>query len=214
MYNKLSTCRPNSSILQQPLRDATGAAPGLRPGVFVDRDGTLNIEHGYLREPSLVELLPHAAEAIALLNAAAIPVIIITNQSGIGRGLITLAEFDAVNQALWDALQHEGAYYDALYYCPHDPTIEPRCFCRKPQPGLLLQAAADLGLDLARSFLIGDKVSDVLAGRSAGSRSVLVLTGFGELARQQLATGNARPDHIAKDLFAATLFVRNCLLQA
>ena len=173
----------------------------------MDRDGTLNIDRGYLRDPAEVKLLPGSGEALALLNSADIPVAIITNQSGIGRGIITVTEFEAVNQAVWDALQVYGAHYDGLYYCPHNPTVEPSCPCRKPQVGLLLQAAVDLKLDLARSYVVGDKRSDIEAGIAVGSRTVLVLTGFGKLAHQEMENNGIHPDYIANDLFAACSWI-------
>ena len=202
--------RPESLDLKQSideLQRTIACDDRLQPAVLVDRDGTLIVERGYLRSPSKAKLLPGASEALALLNRSQMPVVVITNQSAIGRGIITLTEFESVNQALWDALQVAGAYYDGLYYCPHDPTVKPSCLCRKPQAGLLLQAAADLKLDLARSYVIGDKRSDIEAGVATGSRTVLVLTGFGESTRQELGKGGYRPDRIADDLLDACRWI-------
>lgn len=201
---------PQSLTLRQTideLQSKIACARGSRPGVIVDRDGTINLERGYLNDPAEVKLLPGSGEALALLNAADIPIVIITNQSGIGRGIITLAEFESVNQTMWDALQVHGARYDGLYYCPHDPTVEPSCTCRKPRVGLLLQAAVDLRLDLSRSYVVGDKRSDIETGKAAGSHTVLVLTGFGLLTRQELESSGVQPDYIADDLLDACRWI-------
>jgi D-glycero-D-manno-heptose 1,7-bisphosphate phosphatase len=202
--------RPQSLNLRQTvdaLQRKIACAHGSRPGVIVDRDGTINLERGYLHDPAEVKLLPGSGEALALLNAADIPVVIITNQSGIGRGIITTAEFESVNQMIWDALQVHGAHYDGLYYCPHDPTVEPSCSCRKPRAGLLLQAAVDLRLDLSRSYDVGDKRSDIEAGKAVGNHTVLVLTGFGLLARQELESSGVQADYIADDLLDACRWI-------
>jgi len=202
--------RPQSLNLRQTideLQSKMTCAHGSRPGVIVDRDGTLNLDRGYLHDPAEVKLLPGSGEALALLNAANIPVVIITNQSGIGRGIITMAEFESVNQTIWDTLQVHGAHYDGLYYCPHNPSVEPSCSCRKPQAGLLLQAAVDLRLDLSRSYVVGDKRSDIEAGKAVGSYTVLVLTGFGLLARHELESSDVHPDYIADDLLDACRWI-------
>lgn len=181
---------------------------GLRPAVFLDRDGTINEEKGYLCTPEAVTLLPTVCKAIALLNAHNIPVIVITNQSALGRGLMSRAEFDAVNAALWEALQAGGAHYDALYYCPHVPDLIPPCPCRKPCPGLLLQAAVDFNIDLLRSYIIGDKQSDLDAGYAAGCHTLLVRTGCGEVTYQTLKAQLWQPDYIAKTLLEAVEWIR------
>ncbi len=185
---------------------------GLRSAVFLDRDGTINEEHGYLREPEAVTLLPTVCEALAQLNVLSIPVIIVTNQSALGRGLMSKAEFEAVNAALWRALQACGTHYDALYYCPHTPDCEPLCACRKPQPGLLLQAAEDFNLDLSRSYIIGDKQSDLDAGYAAGCRAVLVRTGFGEETYRALPQQPQQPDYVAATLLEAVQWITRDIL--
>lgn len=180
---------------------------GLRSAVFLDRDGTINAEQGYLREPQAVRLLPTVCEALTLLNALNIPVIVVTNQSALGRGLMSEVEFDAVNTALWQALQACHVHYDALYYCPHPPDLVPPCACRKPCPGLLLQAAADLNLDLSRSYMIGDKQSDLDAGYAAGCHTILVRTGFGEITYKALVQQPRQPDCVAATLLEAAQWV-------
>ncbi|HYG57567.1 MAG TPA: HAD family hydrolase, partial [Symbiobacteriaceae bacterium] len=150
-----------------------------RWGVFLDRDGTVNADPGYLHDPDQLRLLPGAAEAIARLNRRGVPVILVTNQAGIARGLYTETDFWRVQERLSGELGKAGARLDAVYFCPHHPdgTVLPYrvvCQCRKPRPGMLLRAAAEHGLDLSTSFMIGDRPSDVQAGASAGCRTVLV----------------------------------------
>lgn len=139
------------------------AAP--RPALFADRDGTLIVDVGYPRDPALVEPLPGAIDALRELQAR-FALVIISNQSGIGRGRITWAEARAVHDRVIDVFGRAGVGFAGAYYCPHAP--DAGCPCRKPAPGLLLDAARELGLDLATSIMVGDKPSDLAAGRAAG----------------------------------------------
>lgn len=173
--------------------------------VFIDRDGTITEEVGYVNHPRRLRLLPRAAEAIRRLNRVGLPAVLVTNQSGIARGYFDEPMLRRVN----GALEAAGASLRACYVCPHHPRegappFRHDCDCRKPKPGLLLRAAADLGVDLERSWMIGDKPSDIEAGHAAGTRTVLVLTGYGlgewEYRR---AVFPVAPDHVAEDLLAA-----------
>jgi D-glycero-D-manno-heptose 1,7-bisphosphate phosphatase len=184
-----------------------------RPAVFIDRDGTLTDEVGYVNHPSRLRLLPRSAEAIRRLNAARVPAVVVTNQAGIARGYFSADVLAAVNDALVAQLAQAGARLDGIYVCPHHPTEgEPpyraRCECRKPKPGLLRQAAAELSLDLIRSTMIGDKPSDLLPGRDVGAAGVLVLTGYGrgewEYRREHF---EVKPDHVADDLLDAVEWI-------
>lgn len=156
----------------------------LRPAVFLDRDGVLIEDAHFVGERDRVRLIPGSAEAVAQLNRAGWPVVVVTNQSGVARGRFTEADVAAVHAHLAELLTSYGARVDAFHYCPHHPEADlaeyrQPCDCRKPRPGLLLQAAAGLGLDLAASWMIGDRVSDLEAGAAAGCRTVLVRTGYG-----------------------------------
>ena len=169
--------------------------------VFLDRDGTINKEVGYLDDPHEWLLLPGAAQAIRLLNQAGVPAILVTNQSALARGYISPARLSEIHTAMADSLAEYGAYLDAIYYCPHHP--DEGCRCRKPQPGMLQSAAGDLAIDLERSFLVGDKLSDLEAGRRARCRVVLVLTGLGGREQARANAAGFRPDHTAPTLLAA-----------
>jgi D-glycero-D-manno-heptose 1,7-bisphosphate phosphatase len=168
-----------------------------RPAAFLDRDGVLNVDHGYTFRPDDLELIPTAAAAVRLLNEAGYYVIVVTNQSGVARGLYPEAAVKLFNAHLQDALLADGARIDAFYYCPHHPdgTIKElaiRCHCRKPQPGLLEQAARDWPIDLGRSFLIGDKDRDLAAAQAFHIRGVKFDAKAGtleDLVRKQLAPG-------------------------
>jgi D-glycero-D-manno-heptose 1,7-bisphosphate phosphatase len=157
-----------------------GAGAG-RPAVFLDRDGTL-IEHvPYLSDPALVRVLPGAAEALVRFRRAGFACVLVTNQSAIGRGMLTLERLEEIHAELDRHLAVRGATLDAIYYCPVAPESDERtlveCPDRKPGPGMLLRAAAERQLDLSASWMVGDLISDVLAGLNAGCRSILVHSG-------------------------------------
>jgi D-glycero-D-manno-heptose 1,7-bisphosphate phosphatase len=184
-----------------------------RPAVFVDRDGTLTEEVGYVNHPSRLRVQPRSAEAIRRLNGAGVAAVVVTNQAGIARGYFSTEVLAAVNAALVSQLKDGGAYLDGIYVCAHHPTEgEPpyrmECDCRKPKPGLLRRAASELDLDLSRSTLVGDKASDLVAAHAVGARSVLVLTGYGlgewEYRRDAFPVA---PDHVAEDFFGAVDWV-------
>lgn len=142
------------------------------PAIFLDRDGTLIADPGYLRDPALVRLLPGVSEGLRRLASAGYALVLISNQSGVGRGLITPDELEAVHRRTWALLEAEGLPLSGAWYCTHRPEL--RCACRKPAPGLLRAAAAALSLPLERSWMIGDRPSDVDAAQAAGSRAVLL----------------------------------------
>ena len=149
-----------------------------RGAVFLDRDGTLCRSVHYLSRIHQFELLPGVGPAIRRLNAAGIPVAVVTNQSGLRRGLFTLTDLQAVHDRVHRDLAASGAALDAVYYCPHVP--EDGCECRKPKPGMLKQAALDLSLDLRSSYMVGNKLTDIGAEQAAGCRTILVGDAPGE----------------------------------
>ena len=147
------------------------------PAVFVDRDGVLIREVNYLRRPEQVKLIRGSAEAVKLLRRAGFKVVVITNQSGVGRGYFTLVDLARAHARVKAFLRKAGTRLDGLYFCPHAP--DDGCPCRKPKPFMLKKAARELRLDLARSYFVGDTTTDVAAARAAGCAAVLVRTGKG-----------------------------------
>jgi D-glycero-D-manno-heptose 1,7-bisphosphate phosphatase len=180
-----------------------------RRAVFLDRDGTVAEEVGYVNHASRLRLLPGSAAAVRRIREAGLLSVVVTNQSGVARDYFTESIVHQTHERLFALLAAEGASVDAVYYCPHHPRegIAPYrqdCDCRKPLPGMLRRAARDLGIDLARSYMVGDGVVDVGAGRAAGTATILVLTGYGRghfEHRRHLWT--VQPDHVAEDLGAA-----------
>jgi D-glycero-D-manno-heptose 1,7-bisphosphate phosphatase len=171
--------------------------------VLADRDGTINVQHAgeYVLSPGDMELLPGAAEGLRLLQTAGFGLIVVSNQAPVARGWIDEVELDRINARLLDLLDAEGVGIDGIYCCPHD--APDGCGCRKPAPGLLLQAAADHGFQLDKAFVVGDKGSDIEAGRRVGSTTVLVLTGDG----REAVTESTGADQIASDLPAAAAII-------
>lgn len=153
--------------------------------IFLDRDGTLIVERGYLSDPAGVELERLAAPSLARLQKAGWLLVLVTNQSGIARGYFSEQQAHRVNEAVATLLAAQGIMIDGVYICPHGPGDG--CDCRKPAPGLLLNASRDLNIDLAHSFMIGDKRSDLEAACGAGAKGMLVTTGYGETDRDWAA---------------------------
>lgn len=183
------------------------------PAVFIDRDGTLSEEVGYVNHPARLRLLPRSADAVRLLNESNLKAVVVTNQSGVAKGYFSEPVLHAVNDEMVRQLKVQGAFLDGLYVCVHHPTegappYRARCDCRKPAPGLLFRAAAELDIDLERSYVVGDKISDVAVGREVGAAGILVLTGYGrgewEYRRSEWTT---TPAYVADDLFDAVRWV-------
>lgn len=162
-----------------------GQSQRLKPAVFLDRDGTINVEKEYLYRIEDFEFVPGAPEAIKQLKDAGYLVFVVTNQSGVARGYYGLEDVERLHAHLSSCLASIGAGVDAFYVCPHHPTsgedpFKQDCSCRKPRPGMLLDAAQEFGVDLSRSWMVGDKVSDVEAGILAGVTPLFVQTGHGQ----------------------------------
>ncbi|MCI0336457.1 MAG: D-glycero-beta-D-manno-heptose 1,7-bisphosphate 7-phosphatase [Acidobacteria bacterium] len=183
--------------------------------IFIDRDGTINEEVGFLTMTSQFRLFGFAAEAIRLINDVGWRAIVVTNQSGIARGLFTEESLAELHAQMERSLEQKGALIDAIYYCPHHPDFggppyRQDCNCRKPKPGLLEKAARDFSLDLKECHVIGDRYRDVEMGRAVGARSVLVMTGYGrEEYRAQHELSPQQPDHVAENLLVAVRWILN-----
>lgn len=173
--------------------------------VFLDRDGTVSEEVGYMYDESLYKVFPWTGEAIRRVNLNGMKVILATNQSGIQRGYFTESTMHSVHDRLREEIAKAQAKLDSVYFCPHRP--DTGCECRKPQPGMLFQAQRDLGLDLARSYMVGDRYLDVRTGKAAGAMAVLVLTGDGIKEYEQHKNAEIQPDFVAKDLAEAVDFI-------
>jgi D-glycero-D-manno-heptose 1,7-bisphosphate phosphatase len=173
----------------------------LAPAVFLDRDGTLNEDRGYVWRWADFSWLPGTFEALGRLRAAGFKLVVVTNQAGVAKGLYRAEDVAALHDRAAQDLSSRGLGVDGFYFCPHHPDYggQGPCACRKPAPGLLLKAAQDLGLDLARSFLVGDKISDLKAGLAAGARAILVRSGYGR-ASEPLAPPEVQ---VFDDLLAA-----------
>ena len=203
----VSLIRPQPSALSDQLPEVNTQDSGLRTQhlslagvtVFLDRDGTVNRDTGYITSPQELDLLPGVVEAVASLNRAGARVVLVTNQSAIARGFITVDQLKTIHAVLLTRLEAGGARLDAIYYCPHHPNDG--CRCRKPQPAMIHRAAADLALDLSRAYVIGDQPRDIELARQVGARGILVLSG--QTPRE--AIHNTEPSGIAPDFVAETL---------
>ncbi len=171
----------------------------LQKAVFLDRDGTINVDVPYCAYPKDLELLPQAAEAIRMLNQHQFLTVVVSNQSGIGRKLFTEEMLQKVHEKLEKELAQSSAHLDAIYYCTHHP--DEHCKCRKPQPTLLFQAAEKLNIDLSQSYMVGDKITDTMAGQNAGCVSILIQDPSISL------NYTFPPDHISSNLFEAALWL-------
>jgi D-glycero-D-manno-heptose 1,7-bisphosphate phosphatase len=171
--------------------------------VALDRDGTIVVERQYLSAPDQLELLPGAAAGLRAMRAAGLELVIVTNQSAVGRGYFDMARLEEIHHRLGEMLAAEGVKITAIYVCPHAP--DEHCPCRKPLPGLLLRAARELGFEPADALVIGDKPCDIDLGRAVGATTILVRTGYGA---EHESAGTIKPDYVADDLVAAAEFAR------
>ncbi|MFN2530501.1 MAG: D-glycero-alpha-D-manno-heptose-1,7-bisphosphate 7-phosphatase [Pyrinomonadaceae bacterium] len=180
-----------------------------RPAVFIDRDGTLSEEVGYVNHPSRFHQFSYSAAAIRLLNENGWLAIVITNQAGVARGYFDEAMVQKIHSQLQAELERQAARLDGIYYCAHHPSLgdapyRQSCDCRKPQPGLILRACRDFQIDLAASWMVGDRYSDIELARNAGVRSALVLSGYGRGEWEyQRASWREQPDLVSENLLEA-----------
>lgn len=181
--------------------------------IFMDRDGTISEEVGYINHVSRFQLLPKTIEAIRLINQSDFKAIVITNQAGVARGYFPEELVHKVHTKMNLLLNQGGAYLDKIYYCPHHPQVGPDkyrldCNCRKPKPGMLQKAAEEFEIDFSQSYVIGDKYTEIVVGHEVGAKSILVLTGYGlgefELYSRQW---EHKPNFVAEDLLAAVNWI-------
>ena len=193
----------------------TKPTPHYRRAVFLDRDGTLNVDSHFPHRVESLEFIPKAIDGLKLLAMLPLHIISISNQAGIALGIFTREQMSQFNAELRSRVEHAGGRIDAFYFCPHletkhlSPGVSP-CACSKPSPGMLLEAAQDFELDLATSFLIGDKTSDIVAGESVGCVTILVKTGK---AGKEEGALPVEPKYFAENLYDAALIVQSYLEQ-
>ena len=176
----------------------------MKRAIFLDRDGTINHDPGYISDPGQFVLIDGAAEAIRRLNDAGYVTVVVTNQSAIARGLCTVETLHAIHNKMKILLAEKGAHIDRIYFCPHHPDgvvteLKITCVCRKPETGMILQAQRELNIDLTQSWMIGDTTADMMLAKRAGVRSILVSTGHAGSDKKY----DAAPDFVAKDLAGA-----------
>ena len=175
---------------------------GSKFSVFVDRDGTICFDRHYLSNPDGVELIPTAADGIKRLNDAGIPVIVVTNQSGVGRGFFDEDQLGAIHDRMEDVLAEHGASVDDIYHCPHMP--DSGCDCRKPAPGMLLKASDEHGIDLKHSFVIGDRMMDIEMAHAVGAKGILVPEPGNQYhVEKETGESTTKPDFRAKTFMQA-----------
>jgi len=187
-------------------------------GIFIDRDGTINNEVEYLNTFSGLKLIPGSSTAIREANELGCKVFVVTNQSGIARGIITEDDLAKIHLTLREVLRQDGAYIDAIYYCPHHPEIGEQlyrieCDCRKPKTGMILRAVKEFDVELSKSYIIGDKMIDIQTGNNSGIKSILVLTGYGKEELKLCRQSNVKIDFIADNLYDAIQFIKRNLHQ-
>jgi D,D-heptose 1,7-bisphosphate phosphatase len=185
--------------------------PTYRRAVFLDRDGTINVDTHYPHKAEELEMIPEALEGVKMLSGLPLDMIVVSNQSGIALEMYSEEEMTGFNRELMNRLSDVGGRIDGIYYCPH-PEYDGSgdgvgaCQCSKPLPGLLLEAAMDFQVDLPRSYMIGDKSSDIMAGKRAGCTTILVMTG--KAGKEDNAV-DVKPDYVAENLLEAALIVQS-----
>jgi len=181
--------------------------------VFLDRDGVISEEVGYIADREHLRLIPQSAKAVKLINQSGLKIIAITNQSGVARGYFSEEMLGHIHRKMEKLLSDQGAFLDGIYYCPHHPegTVEAyrvKCDCRKPATGLLIQAAQEHSIDVSSSYLVGDKRTDIECAHRAGAKGILVLTGYGKDELRKInRAALAQPHYIAADLLDAVQWI-------
>lgn len=181
--------------------------------VFLDRDGTINEEVGYVNHIDRLILLPRVAQAIRLLNETGFKAIVITNQAGVARGYFRESLVHEIHRKIQESLAKEGAHLDGIYYCPHHPDVgsppyRQKCRCRKPDTGMVEEAVKQFQIDCSKSYMVGDRGSDIEFAHKIGAKGVLVLTGYGKGEWEHFGSGwKEQPDHVAQDLYGAVQWI-------
>jgi len=188
--------------------------------ILVDRDGTLITEKNFLSDIEQVEIVPGAPEALKIFKDLHFKVIVVSNQSGVARGYFSEEKVREINKYIQEVFRKYGVIIDDFYFCPHHPQgtlpqYRKECNCRKPKPGLALKAARQHNLDLKKSVVIGDKISDIQFGKNIGAKTILVKTGYGEETLRTLANSPSlpTPDYVATNILDAAHFIQNYLIQ-
>ena len=174
--------------------------------VLIDRDGTINVERHYLSSPEEIELFPKSGEAIKLLRDVGLKVAVVTNQSAVGRGYFDLDRLSEIHNRLNEILSSYDTTVDAIYFCPHVP--EDNCECRKPLTQMARHAETEFGVELSKSFVIGDNVCDIELGKNINATTILVRTGYGKRTEEEKTT---QPDYIVENLFDAACLIKEIL---
>jgi D-glycero-D-manno-heptose 1,7-bisphosphate phosphatase len=209
----MSSPPKRKTVERNPRSKTVVAAPARVPGVFVDRDGTLNEEVGYMNHLSRLRLFPWSGEAVRKLNEAGLPVVAVTNQSGIARGYFTEELLHQIHEEMARQLAAQRARIDAFYYCPHHPEAplpeyRRSCRCRKPAAGMVQEGARRFHLDLAKSYIVGDSYRDMELGVNTGLHTILVMTGYGRGEFEYHAQQWARqPEHVVENLLEAAMLI-------
>jgi len=180
--------------------------------VFLDRAGNINKDIGYPSSYDMIEIYPYSFEAVQKINAAGLLAVVVTNQSGVARGIIKEKDLLDMHKKLQEDFSRQNACINKVYYCPHfpdapHPVYGKKCICRKPEIGMALQAASDLNIDCAQSYMVGDKVEDILFGNNIKAKTILVLTGYGKKSQSLLKERGIEPSHIASDLLEAVNWI-------
>ena len=180
----------------------------MNKAIFLDRDGTMIEERGYICDLSGSKIFPFTGEAVRLMNKNHFKVIGITNQSSVARGICTMEQVESIHKEIIEILEKKDAVIDKFYYCPYHPEgalpeFKKVSMLRKPGPGMILQAAKDFNIDLSESYMMGDDLIDIKTGKNAGCRTILVLTGKGRMNRQELPAKNIQPDFISETILTA-----------
>ncbi len=182
----------------------------MRPALFLDRDGTINYDPGYISNPDVVRLIEGVAENLKnLKDKFGFKLIIISNQAGVAKGLMTVEEVEEVNKRVKDLLKQCGVVIDAIYYCPYHPDFDPpeKSNCRKPSPFMILQAAKEHNIDLSKSFMIGDRASDIEAGINAKIKTILIANENYKTEIENLITDGKKPNFVATDFYEINKFI-------